>query len=46
MKIRKVLGGFAWVMLAAVLIMANAMTGSAGEMSAGTGNASVSSVME
>ena len=46
MKIRKVLGGFAWVMLAALLIMANAMTGNAMELSVDTGNAGVSSVME
>lgn len=46
MKIRKILGGFAWVMLAAVLIMANAMAGSAEELFAAGDNTSVSSVME
>lgn len=46
MRIRKILGGFAWVMLAAVLIMANAMAGSADEFLAANDNAGVSSVME
>lgn len=46
MKIRRILGGFAWVMLAAVLIMANAMAGSADELFARSENTGVSSVME
>lgn len=46
MKIRKVLGGFAWFMLAAVLVMVNAMTGSTGELSVSTEKIGVSSVIE
>lgn len=47
MKIRKVLGGFAWVILAAMLIMVNAVAGSSDSVSRQTDRADVvSSVIQ
>ena len=49
MKIRKVLGGFAWVLLAALLIMVNATATNSGSMFGQTehpNHSSVSSVIK
>lgn len=46
MKIRKVLGGFAWVMLAAALIMVNAAAANSGDMFDNTERANVSAVIQ
>lgn len=46
MKIRKVLGGFAWVILAALLIMVNAVSANPGDMFEQTERANVSSVIQ
>lgn len=46
MKIRKVLGGFAWVMLAAALIMVNAAAANSGDMFDNTEGTNVSAVIQ
>lgn len=46
MKLRKVLGGFAWVVLAAVLIFVNAAAANAEELFPQTKNVSTASYVE
>lgn len=46
MKVRKVLGGFAWAVLAALLIMVNAMASNADDLFQQTENAGVSSMIQ
>ena len=44
MKVRKVLGGFAWAMLAAMLILVNAMAANGDDLFDQTENSNVSAV--
>lgn len=44
MKIRRILGGFAWVALAAALILVNAVAASGESLQPGYENSSVSAV--
>ena len=46
MKVRKVLGGFAWAMLAAMQILVNAMAADGDELFDRTENSYVSAVMQ
>ena len=46
MKVRKVLGGFAWAMLAAMLILVNAMAADGDELFDRTENSNVSAVIQ
>ena len=46
MKVSKVLGGFAWAMLAAMLVLVNAMAAGGDELFDRTENSNVSAVMQ
>ena len=46
MKVRKVLGGFAWAMLAAMLILVNAMAANGDDLFDQTENSNVSAVIQ
>ena len=46
MKVRKVLGGFAWAMLAAMLILVNAMAADGDELFDRTEHSNVSAVIQ
>ena len=46
MKVRKVLGGFAWAMLAAMLILVNAMAADGDDWFDRTENSNVSAVIQ